>query len=72
MFLLCLQILGANDKNGSGENNPFSHSGDERKAVISGSPEAQWKVLVLYFFLDNHLSGENASSLFPQLSMTHE
>lgn len=44
MFFCSSQILGANDKNGSGENNPFSNSGDERKAVISGSPEAQWKV----------------------------
>ncbi|CAG5121019.1 unnamed protein product [Candidula unifasciata] len=44
-----IKILGANDKNGSGENNPFSHSGDERKAVISGSPEAQWKAQFYIF-----------------------
>jgi insulin-like growth factor 2 mRNA-binding protein 1 len=44
-----IKILGANDKNGSGENNPFSRSGDERKAVISGSPEAQWKAQFYIF-----------------------
>ncbi|BFZ01652.1 hypothetical protein BsWGS_04694 [Bradybaena similaris] len=44
-----IKILGANDKNGSGESNPFSHSGDERKAVISGSPEAQWKAQFYIF-----------------------
>ncbi|XP_005096966.1 insulin-like growth factor 2 mRNA-binding protein 1 [Aplysia californica] len=44
-----IKILGANDKNGSGENNPFSNSGDERKTVISGSPEAQWKAQFYIF-----------------------
>jgi len=44
-----IKILGTNDKNGSGENNPFNQSGDERKAVISGSPEAQWKAQFYIF-----------------------
>ena len=44
VLLMHQQIVGANDKNGSGENHPFNHSGDERKAVISGTSEAQWKV----------------------------
>lgn len=44
-----IKIVGANDKNGSGENHPFNHSGDERKAVISGSSEAQWKAQFYIF-----------------------
>jgi len=44
-----IKILGANDKNGSGENNTFNHAQDERKAVLSGSPEAQWKAQFYIF-----------------------
>ncbi|RUS82919.1 hypothetical protein EGW08_009303 [Elysia chlorotica] len=44
-----VKIVGANDKNGSGENHPFNHSGDERKAVISGTSEAQWKAQFYIF-----------------------
>jgi len=64
-----IKILGANDKNGSGENHPFSNSGDERKAVISGSPEAQWKA---QFYIFEKVKNELRFAAHDEVHLTTE
>lgn len=64
-----IKILGTNDKNGSGENHPLSISGDERKAVISGSPEAQWKA---QFYIFEKVKNELRFAAHDEVHLTTE